>query len=109
MGRLGGTYISLELSPLDSPRSTIRTDWVLGMSLLGKEIRMGSTFQQAANPEHRKFGVQYYEKVQELIDNGNLRAHPPKAMEGGLQGILDEGLELLRLQKVSGQKLIYFI
>ncbi|KAF2132471.1 putative zinc-binding dehydrogenase family oxidoreductase [Dothidotthia symphoricarpi CBS 119687] len=109
MGRLGGTYISLELSPLDSPRSTIKSNWVLGMSLLGKDIKMGSTFQQQANPEHRKFGVKYYEQVQRMIDNGRLRAHPPKVMKGSLQGILDEGLELLRLQKVSGEKLIYFV
>jgi NADPH:quinone reductase-like Zn-dependent oxidoreductase len=109
MGRLGGTCISLELSPLEKPRSTIKTDWVLGMSLLGKEIKMGSTFQQDANPEHRVFGVEYYKQVSNIIKKGGLRAHPPRVMDGGLQGILDEGLELLRLGKVSGEKLVYFI
>ncbi|PVH91650.1 GroES-like protein [Periconia macrospinosa] len=109
MGRLGGTYISLEISDLEKPRSTIKTDWVLGMSLLGKEVRMGSTFQRDANSKHRDFGIEYYKQIQVIIEKGKLRAHPPKVMHGGLQGILDEGLEVLRLGKVSGEKLVYFL
>jgi NADPH:quinone reductase-like Zn-dependent oxidoreductase len=109
MGRLGGTYISLELSALEAPRSNIKTDWVLGMSILGKEVKIGATLQRDANPGHRAFGVEYYKQVQGIIDQGKLRAHPPRVMSGGFQGILDEGLKLLSAGKVSGEKLVYFV
>jgi NADPH:quinone reductase-like Zn-dependent oxidoreductase len=109
MGRLGGTYISLELSALEPPRPTIKTDWVLGMSLLGKQVKIGSSLQRDANLDHHVFGVEYYKQVQKLIEKEELKAHPPRKMSGSLQGILDEGLELLSMGRVSGEKLVYFV
>ncbi len=37
---------------------------------------------------------------------GKVKVHPPTVMDGGLDKVLD-GLELLRNDKVSGQKLVY--
>ena len=41
-----------------------------------------------------------------LIASAQLAVHPPKVGKNGLQGVL-EGLEDLRLGKVSGVKLVY--
>ncbi|KAF2874834.1 chaperonin 10-like protein [Massariosphaeria phaeospora] len=110
IGRLGGTYIALEMPPpLANERKTVKTDWCLGMSLLGKEIQLGDGYGMPANEEHHRFGIQLYGTVQRLLDEGKLRAHPVRMVEGGLQGVLDEGLGLLRAQKVSAQKLVAFI
>jgi len=110
IGRLGGTYIALELPPpKPDARKAIKSDFVLGMTLLGKEIALGEGYYQPPIPEHRVWGVKYYEKVQTLLDHNMLKAHPPRVMTGGLQGIQDEGLPLLKEGKIRAEKLVYFV
>ena len=42
----------------------------------------------------------------ELLRNGKIKVHKPDARKGGLKGVL-EGLDEMRVGKVSGRKLIY--
>ena len=59
-----------------------------------------------ANPELREFAKKWFTTVQALLDEGKLRTHPLKIMDGGLPAVF-EGTELLKKKAVSAQKLIY--
>ncbi|CZR58351.1 related to toxD gene [Phialocephala subalpina] len=109
IGRLGGKYTALEMPPLAAGlRQNIKLDRILGMMVLGKEIELSEGYHRPADPECHAFGLKWYKLVQELIDEGKLRPHPYKVMDGGFEGIL-EGLDLLREGKNQGTKLVYFL
>ncbi|KAF0637659.1 hypothetical protein FPSE5266_11188 [Fusarium pseudograminearum] len=109
IGRAGGKYTALEPFPqFLHTRPTIQPDWVLGPTLLGKPIGWGPPFEREGNPEVREFAIKWFATAQHLLDQGKLKTHPVKLMEGGFEGILS-GLEMLRKKQVSGQKLVYMI
>ena len=109
IGRLGGKYTALELPPqIPGLRKTVKSDWVMGVTVFGQEIRLSEGYYQPPNLEHHAFGLNWVKIVQDLIDKEELRSHPVKVMTGRFEGIL-KGLDLLSQQKVSGQKLVYFI
>lgn len=84
----------------------MKLDWVLGPALHGKEIAWPPPMEREPNPELAEFAKKWFTTVQELLDDGRVKPHPLKIMQGGLEGILD-GLEMLKNKQVSGQKLIY--
>jgi NADPH:quinone reductase-like Zn-dependent oxidoreductase len=106
-GRTGGKYSALEPYPelFHTRPRTVVPDWVLGASVLGEEISWPEPFTRQQNEELRSFGVDWFITVQKLLDEGQLRPHPIKVVNGGLDGVR-EGLELLQKKKVSGQKLV---
>ena len=107
IGRAGGKYTGLEPFPkgLDN-RKTVKPDWVLGPTLLGKPIGWGSPFGREGSTETREFAVKWFKTAQQLLDEGKLKTHPLKVMPGGFKGVL-EGMDLLRKKQISGQKLVY--
>ncbi|KAF3480349.1 putative zinc-binding dehydrogenase family oxidoreductase [Arthroderma uncinatum] len=108
MGRSGGKLVTLEPPPkyLNSRPKTIKTDWVLGPALHGKAIGWPEPMTREPAPELKEFAKSWFTTVQELLDQGKLKTHPLRVMDGGFPAILD-GLELLKTKQVSGQKLIY--
>ena len=106
-GRTGGKYSALEPYPelFHTRPRTVVPDWVLGASVLGEEISWPEPFTRQQNEELRNFGVDWFITVQRLLDEGQLRPHPIKVVNGGLDGVR-EGLELLQKKQVSGQKLV---
>ena len=73
---------------------------------------MGEAFKMRgdipAMPDHFAFARKWAEVVDEILQGGLIKAHPPRLMEGGLDGIL-EGCQLMKDEKVSGQKLVYTV
>ena len=108
MGRLGGKYTALEpyAAWLTNGHTNIKPDWVLGPTLLGKEIGWRPPFGRPGDPEVKAFAVKLFKTAQRLLDDGLLRVHPLRHMSGGLEGVLD-GMDLLKRKMISGEKLVY--
>ncbi|KAE8154020.1 zinc-binding dehydrogenase family oxidoreductase [Aspergillus avenaceus] len=107
LGRAGGKYTALEPYPefLHTRPKTVKPDWVLGPTILGKKIGWPEPFAKEADPEQREFGIEWFATAQQLLDEGKIKVHPLRLIDGGLSGV-SEGLELLSKKQVSGQKLI---
>lgn len=107
IGRLGGKYTALEPYPeFLHTRPNVVPDWVLGPTVLGKDIGWKAPFGRPGDPEMKAFGVKLFKTAQDLLDQGKIRTHPLQRMPGGLAGVL-EGMELLRRKEISGKKLVY--
>lgn len=106
IGRAGGKYTALEPFPQSlHTRATIKPDWVLGPTLLGKRIAWGPPFERDADPSIREFTLEWFKIVQTLLDERKLRTHPVRILEGTLADV-PKGLQLLREKQISGQKLV---
>ncbi|KAI1441981.1 GroES-like protein [Annulohypoxylon stygium] len=54
VGRLGGSYVGLELLPDDRPnRQLISTAWVMGQTIFGKALQLSGGYERPANPTHQ--------------------------------------------------------
>jgi hypothetical protein len=62
-------------------------------------------FKSFENEGDFEFMKKWIKAVDPILEQGKLKVHPPKVGKG-LEGVL-EGLDLLRKDKVSGQKLVY--
>ncbi|KAF2271627.1 zinc binding enoyl reductase [Westerdykella ornata] len=111
IGRTGGRLTGLENIPTeltDMMRKSVKADWVLGITLTGKRIALGSGYESAPSEDRRRFGGEWFKTLQNLLDAGKLRGHPPRVMDGGFEGIL-QGVDMLKRREVSGEKLVYVI
>ncbi|KAI3317089.1 GroES-like protein [Xylariaceae sp. AK1471] len=109
MGRAGGRYACLEMYPdyvLDSKR--IKVGFVMGPALLGHRLALDYGYERDPDPEMRSFGVRWYQSLQQLLDQGKLRSHPLRELEGRFEGIL-KGVHMLKNKEVSGEKLVVAI
>lgn len=82
----------------NKPR-TVKPDWVFGPTSVGEAIQWAPPFLREVNPELRVWGVDWYITVQKLLDEGKLRPHPIRVIEGGFDGV-KKGLELLKYKLV---------
>lgn len=106
IGRSGGKYVALEPYPEGSDtRPTVTPSWVLGPELLGKKIAWAGPLARDENPEIRGWTLEWFRTVQSLLDEGKLKFHPLRILDGGFDAIL-QGFELLKKKQVSAQKLI---
>lgn len=106
MGRAGGRYACLEMYPdYALERRAVKLFFVMGMAILGHRLDLDYGYERDEDPELRAFGIRWYKDLQKLLDQGNLRPHPLKELDGKFEGIL-EGVEMLKNKEVSGQKLI---
>jgi len=107
MGRAGGRYCALEAysEDLTTSRRVVQPELIMGMSIFGKRVALSYGYEKEADPESRAFGVQWVQEVQEVLDEAGLKSHPVRILEGGYQGVL-KGLDLLKQNQVSGEKLV---
>ena len=107
MGRAGGIYTALE-APSDSlnlRKRTVRMDFVVGLCALGTEVALGGDYYRPAAKEARRKVGQFFDEMQEFVDEGKIVPHPHRVLSDGYQGIL-QGIEALRQGKASGEKLV---
>jgi len=76
---------------------------IFGESFTKPELGPGNFPADASDYE---FGQAFWKMTKGLFAEGKLKVHPPDIRGGGLEGVL-EGLEELKLGKVSGRKLVY--
>lgn len=108
IGRAGGKYTALDPYPdaVAKTRRAVVADWILGPTMLGKDIAWPAPHAIKGSPELRDFGEAWLQVVQGLLDEGQVRGHPLQVLEGGFQDVL-RGMETVKAGKLSGQKLAY--
>jgi NADPH:quinone reductase-like Zn-dependent oxidoreductase len=108
IGRAGGNYTSLERFDQEMAtklRRAVKADFALGLSMTGEKMEMGGGYGAEAMPHRRELAARWFASLQKQVDAGRIRSHPPRELDGGLQGVMG-GLDELRRGAVSGQKLV---
>ncbi|KIV95470.1 hypothetical protein PV10_03124 [Exophiala mesophila] len=98
----GGTYGTI--LGVKFPRDDVKMTFSLGYTAMGEPVRK-FTFRMDDTREDFEFMKEYLKEVEPLLAQGRIKPHPPKVGKG-LENVI-EGLDLLRHDKVSGQKLVY--
>lgn len=109
MGRAGGRYVSLEpfqKAVAQSRALTIEPSWVMVLTVFGRKVALEGEYGRDARPQDREFAAQAFSAVQSLLDSGLIDTHPVKVMSGGWEGVM-RGVDIIRSQALSGQKLVY--
>jgi NADPH:quinone reductase-like Zn-dependent oxidoreductase len=99
----GGLYGSL--GPSKCPRDDVQSNMTIGTTLFGEELHFGD-FKIPAMPDHLAFAKKLAVLCEDLLAEKKIKPLVPRVMNGGLRGAA-EGLELLRQNQVSAQKLVY--
>lgn len=103
-GTSGGKYVSL-LGP-DCPRSDVKSTFFLGYSACGENyIFEGEHYD--AEPEFFEFSCKFAELAEKLWAQGKFVPHPQRVERGGLGGIVESGLQIMKDGKYSAEKLVY--
>lgn len=106
LGRAGGKYVSLDpFTQHAVTRATVKTDWVLGPSIFGDGSTWPAPYGRPPCQEIRAYGEKLWAVAQKLVNEGKLRHHPVRILEGGLEEVL-AGMELVRSGKLSGEKCV---
>lgn len=111
IGRAGGRYVSLEpyREAITSTRSyTVTPSFAMGLTLFGKKVALDGVYGRDAQPLDRQMAAEMFPQVQKLVDQGLLGTHPVKSMQGGWKGVI-QGVDMIRSQTMSGQKLVYAV
>ncbi|PYI26065.1 GroES-like protein [Aspergillus indologenus CBS 114.80] len=99
----GGDYSALLAVGIE--RANVNDRWTLAYTAVGEDFTFGET-PMPAKPEDREFAARFWETATQLLAEGKVKVHRPKVGARGLEGVM-EGLELLKQDKVSGEKLVY--
>ncbi|KAJ5819951.1 hypothetical protein N7474_005542 [Penicillium riverlandense] len=99
----GGEYTAL--LNVNIPRQNVNDRFTLAYTSIGEAFEYGS-MQIPAKPDDKVFMESFLPVAEQLLAEGKVKVHPPKVGKDGLKGVL-EGLELLKADKVSGEKLVY--
>lgn len=106
MGRLGGKYCCLEMYHEElRTRKVVKPELVMGMAILGREVKLDDGYGVKASPERRRLGIEWFKAMQKVMDEGRLKWHPVRLLPGRWETILD-GLMKLKNREVSGEKLV---
>lgn len=107
IGRAGGKYVALDpfSEEIAATRRVVKANWVLGPTIFGDGCTWPAPYMRAPDPELKKFGAELFAVSQKLVNDGKLLHHPLKILNGGFESIL-EGLEMVRLGKISGEKVV---
>ncbi|KAK9351747.1 chaperonin 10-like protein [Lipomyces doorenjongii] len=99
----GGKYACLQ--EVKAPRNDVETIMTLAYTVFGEPFEFGPDIIPAI-PERFEFAKNWVKVVEQLLSAGKIKVPQPKIGKDGLKGVLN-GLQLLRENKVSGEKLVY--
>jgi NADPH:quinone reductase-like Zn-dependent oxidoreductase len=99
----GGDHSTL-LS-IKTERENINSRLTLGYTAVGEAFKFGD-IPFPAKPEDRAFAEKWIAIAEPILAQGKIKVHKPNVGKDGLKGVL-EGLQLLKEDKVSGEKLVY--
>ena len=100
----GGTYG--RVIRVEVPRANVKCTYSNGDTAFGEPVKKGLD-HWPDNSEDFKFCKRWIEIVEPLLHEGQLKAHPTR-VEQGLENVLD-GLDMLRHDEVSAQKMVYVL
>jgi NADPH:quinone reductase-like Zn-dependent oxidoreductase len=101
----GGDYSALLAVGIERPNVNDR--YTLAYTAVGEAFMFGDT-PIPAKPEDKAFAEKFWSIAEKLLAEGKVKPHVTKVNPGGLKGVL-EGLQLLKEDKISGEKLVYNI
>ena len=99
----GGEYSTLLSVKIE--RENVNSRLTLGYTAVGEAFQFGD-IPFPAKPEDRAFAEKWIAIAQPILAQGKIKVHRPNVGKDGLKGVL-EGLQLLKEDKVSGEKLVY--
>ncbi|KAL7941355.1 putative zinc-binding oxidoreductase ToxD [Trichoderma barbatum] len=94
------------LLPVAFPRDDVKTSMSLGYTVYGQPVHVFG-MEVPAKREDFDFAVKFLTDARELLAEGKLKPHPARVGQG-LENVLS-GLEKMKANKISGQKLVYRI
>ena len=108
IGRAGGRYVALEpcRETITNTRRVVQASWLMVLTIFGDKVALDGEYGREARPEDREFGSRLFAAAQVLLDRGEIQPHPIKSMPGGWKGVI-EGVDIIRAQTLSAQKLVY--
>ncbi|ORY67421.1 putative alcohol dehydrogenase [Pseudomassariella vexata] len=107
IGRAGGRYTALNpFSDRLATRKVIKPDWILATRIAGDGSAWPAPYGCDPEPRLKELAGPLFAKVQKLLDQGKIRAHPIKVEEGGFESVVG-GVGVIRRGEVSGVKLVY--
>lgn len=101
----GGEYSSLLNVKVD--RENVNSRFTLGYTAAGEAFKFGD-IPFPAKPEDKAYAEMFVSIAESLLAQEKVKVHRPRVGKDGLKGVL-EGLQLLKEDKVSGEKLVYNI
>ncbi|KAH0545503.1 hypothetical protein GP486_008441, partial [Trichoglossum hirsutum] len=105
IGPAGGKYSCLLSPSPDLSRDDVENLCTIAYTAIGESFSMlRRTFPAA--PEDYEFQKRFFALAEDLLREGKFKVHPLRVEGAGLKGVLD-GMQLMREDKVSGQKLVY--
>lgn len=106
IGRAGGKYVALDAyAGYAATRKTVFGDWVLAPTLSGHGCTWPAPYGRPRDEKLKEIGIKFYELAQTLLDQGKLRNHPMRILQGGLEAV-PEGLDLLSSGTISAEKVV---
>ncbi|CZR61994.1 related to zinc-binding oxidoreductase ToxD [Phialocephala subalpina] len=96
--------IYVNLMGIDFPCSDVENIFFLGYTMSGEAFEIEGEKWDAV-PEDYELGKKFISFSEKLLEEGVVRGHPVRMLEGGLEGILG-GMEELKQGRVSGVKLV---
>jgi hypothetical protein len=99
----GAKYASI--LPAKSSRDDVESTNTLAYSALGEPFEKGSVKSEGEAKDFEFQAKTWIPVVEKLLAEGKIKVHKPR-VQSGIENILD-GLDELRNNKVSGEKLVY--
>lgn len=78
---------------------------MLGPAIFGDGSTWPAPYGREPDADIRQFGAKLWRLAQKLVDEGKLRNHPLRVLDGGWDAVV-EALDLVKSGKVSGEKII---
>ena len=100
-------HYSALLPKQSSPRKLQYEAATMGYTATGESYTIRGN-DIPAKPEDFVFGTSWVTEVEKLLADGKIKVHPVEVRKGGLDAV-EEGLDDMRANKVSGKKLVYNI
>lgn len=99
----GGSYGSI--LEVELPRDDVKKTFSLGYTAMGEPVKKGPFEYKDTTADFEFMKEWVNEIVDPLLAKDKIRVHPPNITQG-LDKVF-EGFDLMRHDKVSGQKLVY--
>ncbi|KAF4630135.1 hypothetical protein G7Y89_g8006 [Cudoniella acicularis] len=108
LGRAGGRYVGMDpFSPvIAASRKVVKADWVVAFRITGMPCNWPAPFTSEADPELFESVLPFYDSMEKLVAAREIKTHPARVSNGGLEAIID-GVGMLRRKEISAEKLVY--
>ncbi|KAG9513032.1 putative alcohol dehydrogenase, partial [Aureobasidium melanogenum] len=108
IGRAGGRYIGMDPYPahVAATRKLVKSDWIVAFRITGMACNWPAPFTSEADPELSESAIPFYNSMEKLLADGQIKTHPARISNGGLEAVID-GVGILRRKEISAEKLVY--